>query len=203
LKTTVPRNLPDLFAQRNYPLPTACVSPTQGLVVRQTALASKSTLVARARMRRGESGRAHAVDSSLGCGGRKPAAGTAGHRAGRVARNEFRRPDYSANLAAQRLFGASGPAIQGKTLTQWLPDLLLKDPFERRRPQRRGSRQRGALLGGDCLRAAGSAAPPAICYRSRYDRIRSRADTTARARHGPLESDALCAGRRAVYSTHA
>jgi len=39
----------------------------------------------------------------------------------------------SANLAAQRLFGASGPAIQGTTLTQWLPDLLLKDPVERRR----------------------------------------------------------------------
>jgi two-component system sensor kinase FixL len=37
----------------------------------------------------------------------------------------------SANLAAQRLFAASGPAILGTKLAQWLPDLFLNNPVER------------------------------------------------------------------------
>jgi two-component system, LuxR family, sensor kinase FixL len=39
----------------------------------------------------------------------------------------------SANLAAQRLLGASETAILGTTLARWLPDLVLNDPVERRR----------------------------------------------------------------------
>jgi two-component system, LuxR family, sensor kinase FixL len=39
----------------------------------------------------------------------------------------------SANLAAQQLFGASGPVILGTTLARWLPDLVLNDTVERRR----------------------------------------------------------------------
>jgi two-component system, LuxR family, sensor kinase FixL len=38
----------------------------------------------------------------------------------------------SANLAAQQLFGASGPAILGTMLSRWLPDLSLSNLVERR-----------------------------------------------------------------------
>jgi two-component system, LuxR family, sensor kinase FixL len=39
----------------------------------------------------------------------------------------------SANLAAQRLLGAAESLIVGTTLAQWLPELVLKDPADRRR----------------------------------------------------------------------
>src|SRR3984957_1214941 len=39
----------------------------------------------------------------------------------------------SANLAAQRLLGAADSLLVGTALVQWLPELVLKDPVERRR----------------------------------------------------------------------
>lgn len=58
----------------------------------------------------------------------------------------------SANIAAQRLLGAADSLIVGTTLSQWLPELVLRDSMERRR------------LGG--LRADGERFPAEIaCVR--------------------------------------